>query len=106
MIYSSSLINNSVDRYTDTISGEKLYVSKGPGETCYYKNRGETIYHRLDGPALVSKGGYKAWYVNNKRHRFDGGPAVEYSNGHKLWYVNGVFIMELDKDGKITKRMK
>jgi len=42
----------------------------------------------LDGPAVVSTNGYKAWYLNGNLHREDG-PAVEYSNGYKAWYQNG-----------------
>jgi len=37
--------------------------------------------------------GYKAWYLNGKRHREDG-PAVEYTNGYKAWYLNGKEVTE------------
>ena len=43
-----------MERYTDTISGEELYVVKGYGNKLYYKDRAMTIYHRLDGPAVES----------------------------------------------------
>ena len=92
-------------RYTDTISGEELYVDKGPGWEFYYKDREMTIYHRIDGPAATAAAGDKAWFVDNKRHRIDG-PAIEYTGGDKSWYVNNVFIMMLDKDGKIIERME
>jgi len=64
-----------------------IYIDKD-GDKFYYKDRGMTIYHRLDGPAVEGANGYKAWYVDNKRHRLDG-PAVEWSNGDKVWWVNG-----------------
>jgi hypothetical protein len=43
--------------------------------------------HRTDGPAIDAKGdGDKEWYLNGKRHRTDG-PAVENGvNGDKEWY--------------------
>jgi hypothetical protein len=32
--------------------------------------------------------GYKAWYLNDKRHREDG-PACEYASGTKQWWLYG-----------------
>jgi len=99
-----------MERYTDTISGEELYVVKHFNYKHYYKDREMTIYHRTDGPAVEGHRddgsvGDKHWLVNGKLHRLDG-PAVEYLYGRKEWYVNGVFIMELDKVGEVTKRME
>ena len=48
----------------------------------------EFLRHRLDGPALESADGYKAWFQNGKRHRV-GGPAVEWVSGDKVWYHEG-----------------
>ena len=42
---------------------------------------------------IVEANGYKAWYLNGKRHREDG-PAVECVNGDKAWYLNGKFHRE------------
>ena len=94
-----------MERYTDTISGEELYVDDYESGMYYYKDRGMTIHHRLDGPAIEHADGYKSWYVNGKRHRLDG-PAVEDANGDKEWYVDGVFIIETNPSGKIKDRMK
>ena len=100
-----------MERYTDTISGEELYVdvsTSGKVNTSgkyYYKDRGMTIRHRLDGPAIEHAGGYKVWWVNGKVHRLDG-PAVEYTDGSKAWWVDGVFIMITKPSGKIIDRMK
>jgi hypothetical protein len=44
--------------------------------------------HRLDGPAIESADGDKAWWVEGKLHRLDG-PVVEYANGYKAWCVEG-----------------
>lgn len=44
--------------------------------------------HRLDGPAVENKDGYKAWYIEGQRHRIDG-PAIEWSDGKKSWYIEG-----------------
>ena len=92
-------------RYTDTISGEELYVDVNTRGKYYYKDRGMTKRHRLDGPAVEWADGSKAWYVNGKLHRLDG-PAVEYADGGKAWYVDGVFIIETKPSGKIVDRMK
>jgi hypothetical protein len=43
--------------------------------------------HREDGPAIELANGNKSWYLNGKQHREDG-PATEYSNGDKCWFVN------------------
>ena len=93
-------------RYTDTISGEELYVHDDKyGNKFYYKDRAMTICHRLDGPAAEWKNGTKLWYANGKQHRLDG-PAIEHADGDKDWYVNNVYIMMLDKNGKIKGRME
>jgi hypothetical protein len=47
--------------------------------------------HREDGPALISRTGYRAWYINGIRHREDG-PAIEGPGEYKSWYLNGRFI--------------
>ena len=95
-----------MERYTDTISGEELYLNRASGNKRYYKDQEMNIRHRLDGPA-VERGddGYKAWYVNDKQHRLDG-PAVEYAGGYKEWWVDGVFIIKTNPDGRIILRMK
>jgi len=43
----------------------------------------------------VYNNGYKAWYLNGKRHREDG-PAVELANGDKSWYLNGKKLTEAE----------
>jgi hypothetical protein len=93
-----------MERYTDTISGEELYVNKHINHESYFKDKAMNILHRHDGPAIEYTNGTKSWYVDGKRHRLDG-PAIIWSNGDKEWYVDGVFIMELDKRGKINSRM-
>ena len=94
-----------MERYTDTISGEELYLDRALGNKRYYKDKEMNIRHRLDGPAFERVSGHKAWWVDGKRHRLDG-PAVEDANGDKEWYVDGVFIIETNPSGKIKDRMK
>tara|TARA_R110000772_G_scaffold26173_3_gene67703 strand:- start:567 stop:878 length:312 start_codon:yes stop_codon:yes gene_type:complete len=94
---------------------EKQYIETDGSETKYYSDRGMTVLHREDGPAVEHANGskfwyidgkrhrengpaveyddYKAWYINNKLHREDG-PAVEYANGDKYWYINGEYHRE------------
>ena len=50
----------------------------------WYNEKGH--FDRLDGPAIEYANGYKAWWVDGKRHRIDG-PAVEYANESKEWFV-------------------
>ena len=93
-------------RYTDTISGEELYLDIDKyGNKFYYKDRAMKILHRTDGPAIERADGHKQWWVDNKLHRIDG-PAFEYADGYKEWFVDNVFIMTLDKDGKIVARIE
>ena len=76
------------------------------GTTYYYKDKEKTILHREDGPAIEGDDGvYKAWYLNGERHRVDG-PAVVWRGGSKQWWINGVFIFIIDNNGKVTIRMK
>jgi len=117
-----------MERYTDTISGEELYVYKDSSSKRYYKDKTMRFTHRQDGPAIEGADGYKAWWVDGKRHRLDGpayenaygdkawyvngkrhrldGPAVEYADADKVWYVDDKFIMLTNNKGKIKDRMK
>ena len=95
-----------MERYTDTISGEELYVFISfSGGKHYCKDKTLAILHRLDGPAVERADGIKEWWVDNTRHRLDG-PAYEGADGIKAYYVDGVFIMKINKGGKIIERMK
>jgi len=82
--------------YTDTISGEKLYIEIIGDNTRYFKQSVSKIYglglilHRVDGPALISNQD-KFWYCNGKLHRMSG-PAVEYKDGTLYWYIDGLRI--------------
>ena len=82
------------------------YIRTGAGdEKYYYKDIGETILHREDGPAYeASSSSYQEWWLNNKIHRIDG-PAVEHAIGNNRWFVNGIFMFETDRNGNITRRM-
>jgi hypothetical protein len=92
--------------YTDTISGEELYVQiSSYGSKFYYKDKKKTIHHRVDGPAIEYVDGAKYWSVNGKSHRIDG-PAFEYSDGSKHWYINGVFIFGVVSNNKLSKKMR
>ena len=94
-----------MERYTDTISGEELYIHIGPGGSKnYYKDKELDIPHRVDGPAFESDDRGKMWYVNGNLHRLDG-PALISAIDSKKWYVNGTFILEVNHKDKIIKRM-
>jgi hypothetical protein len=91
--------------YTDTVSGEELYINVNRYSNCYFKDKKMSIRHRLDGPAVEFVGGDKYWFVDNERHRLDG-PAVDNSDGDKHWYINGVCIFGVDRDNRLVNRMK
>jgi hypothetical protein len=38
---------------------------------------------------FVDEYGTKSWWVDGKRHRFDG-PAIDWSDGYKAWYINNI----------------
>lgn len=61
------------------------------GETvAYYK---DGLYHREDGPALVTMDGFEHWYLNGKRHRI-GGPAIIGPGVGEEWWEDGVLHRE------------
>ena len=100
-----------MERYTDTKSGEELYVQRTIADpysrkrdVFYFKDEGMTIYHRIDGPAVIWADGGVGWLANNKSHRLDG-PAKTWSNGDTDWYINDVLVMELDKHNKILSKL-
>lgn len=45
----------------------------------------------------------KEWYKNDKLHRING-PAIHYKNGFKKWYINGILYKECGP--KIIKHNK
>ena len=104
------VINNRVKRYIDTVSGEELYVTverslySDRSHVKYYKDKGMTIHHRIDGPAIIYADGGSMWMANNKYHRLDG-PAKIWANGDTDWNIDGVLIMELDMHNKFLSRM-
>jgi len=107
---------------------EQYTIINTVGNKYYYKDKAKTILHRLDGPAVEHASGDRSWYVNGKLHRLDGpaiewangdkawyvngrrhrldGPAYEYADEDKEWYVNGVYIMTVDKEDTVLRRMK
>jgi len=84
--------------YIDTISGEKLYVTKTDSSVFYYKDTTKSKFHRVDGPAQIYGNGDKLWRRNNKLHRLDG-PAIEWGDGGKEWCINGVDIAYTTEKG-------
>jgi len=73
---------------------EKYIVEVHADRTEWRNEKGE--FHRFgDLPAIEYANGYKAWYLNGKRHRVDGS-AVEYANRSKLWYLNGKELSEAE----------
>ena len=59
--------------------------------------------HREDGPAVEYANGDKSWWLNGKLHREDG-PAVEYANGSKSWYLSGERVTE-EEHKRLTSKV-
>jgi hypothetical protein len=57
------------------------------GTKRWINKRGEI--HRIDGPAVIFKDGYKEWRINGNLHREDG-PAVVFPDGNKQWWINRI----------------
>ena len=55
--------------------------------TKYWLNEKDQ-FHNEHGPAVEHANGYKAYWLNGKRHRTDG-PAIEWSDGSKSYFLNG-----------------
>jgi hypothetical protein len=70
---------------------EKYIVKVHEDRTIWYNEKGQL--HRLNGPAVECKNGYKYWHQNGQFHRTDG-PAVEGLNGYKEYWINGNRIAE------------
>ena len=67
----------------------------------YKQEQFDHFIHLLD---FEYDDGYKEWYKNGYLHREDG-PAIEHPDGRKEWYINDEFIMTVDKEGKVVRRM-
>ena len=52
--------------------------------------------HRLGGPAIITDGGTRFWFVEGRLHRTDG-PAVEYASGRTETWINGLPSNVLDR---------
>ena len=59
--------------------------------TIEYKNKKGQLHREGDLPAVELNNGYKAWWINGRRHRDFGKPAVEWNDSiiHSSWWVNG-----------------
>ena len=55
------------------------------GSIRYYQNG---LFHREDGPAIISENGDKSFFIKGLRHREDG-PAFEGVKGAKMWCYRG-----------------
>jgi len=87
-------MNNQTTYYTDTISGEKLFIKEYRDRIYYYKQTPMgPVKHRVDGPATLhkhTKG--ETWIRNGELHRMDG-PAFTSGDGTLLaWYVDGIYM--------------
>jgi hypothetical protein len=57
-------------------------------ETSWWLNK-KGQQHRIDGPSLITKNGYKQWRINGCLHREDG-PSVIFPGGEVQWWINHV----------------
>jgi hypothetical protein len=53
------------------------------------------LYHRLDGPALITPLGSRHWFHHGSLHRA-AGPAVELRGGERWWYLHDVKYTEAE----------
>ena len=70
---------NDLDKYEDD-NGDIFYCKKDTA-----------LLHNSYSPAIVCENGYKAYYIDNKKHRLDG-PAIIYSNGGEAYCINGKLL--------------
>ena len=57
----------------------------------HYFKKNTYIRHNPYGPSVTWKNGYKAYYIEDKRHRLDG-PAVIRSNGLEEYWINNEYL--------------
>ena len=50
--------------------------------------------HREKGPAMLAVDGYKAWRQNDLFHRLNGPAVITSYGGKKYWYINHILISE------------
>ena len=71
------------------IKTERTMTSTGMIKYCI---EGTDIYHREDGPAVITVSGSEYWYQHGKLHCLDG-PAVKHENDYKAWWYQGKKII-------------
>lgn len=49
------------------------------------------MWFKMNGPAVITSAGLKAWWINNGLHN-EYGPALIGLNGVKQWFMNGKLI--------------
>ena len=69
----------------------KQYIVQVFDDKILWFNQEGQLHREGDLPAVEYLNGYKAYYVNGKRHRDNGQPAIEWK-GYKEYWVNGNFI--------------
>ena len=57
----------------------------------FYYKKDTYVSHNPYGPAVILSDGYKAYFINNKRHRLDG-PAIICADGEEDYYINNQYL--------------
>lgn len=76
----------------DMVTDGPPYIQTMGDVKYYYKDRGHTILHREDGPAIETPV-TKVWFKNGVRHR-EGGPSYTDDFGAQEWNKNGYLHRE------------
>jgi hypothetical protein len=93
--YKTIDINDCIEYYN---SNNQLHNENGPAiitpgnAKSWYING---VIHRLEGPAYIETKGIYEWYKNGKLHREDG-PAIRFYNLEKSYYLEGIQYQEKD----------
>ena len=74
-------------------------VDKNSDRIFYFLN---DKLHRIDGPAVEYRNGYKEWCQNGKLHRLDG-PAIEERYGTNYYYINGKYVKTKEEYDRLVK---
>jgi hypothetical protein len=80
-----------------------VYIKKTGDSTSYFSDKEMTCYHREDGPAHETDGGYKSYWKDGVRHREDG-PAIIYTIGPPKFFLEGFELRESDYYYEINKQ--
>ncbi|MFM1755425.1 MAG: Celeribacter phage [Bacteroidota bacterium] len=85
-----------VDSIPDNFTGIARFEN---GIIGYYKN---SLFHREDGPAYITRSGYKTWWFEGKLHNLNG-PAKIWPRGREEYWIDNKYFSKENWEREVAR---